>query len=141
MLKTVDLMRLNSSFKGTTGILSLDQVPICFTLEEPWLNNERNISCIPTGAYDCTWIHRPKFLLSPIVSVQGVPGRSHIQIHPGNTLNDIEGCILPGRGFATSVPGGLFIENSSLSLQKLYSLLKGEKFILNVFWISEEPKL
>lgn len=76
---------------GTFGRLSgLD----IFTLEEPWRNNQRQISCIPEGRYRCKRIMSPKF--GNVFEITNVSGRSHILIHKGNTIDDVEGCVLVG---------------------------------------------
>jgi len=68
---------------------------VCYTLEEPWKNNEPRISCIPPGVYR---VARHDSDRHPHTwRVEGVPGRSGILFHPGNTTWDTEGCILVGR--------------------------------------------
>ena len=37
---------------GTNGTLTLNGHFVCFTLELPWKENKRNISCIPEGKYE-----------------------------------------------------------------------------------------
>jgi hypothetical protein len=64
------------------------------TLELPWKNNERRISCIPEGKYKAKPHISPKF--GRCFWIQDVPGRSEILIHPGNFTSQILGCILPG---------------------------------------------
>lgn len=66
----------------------------CFTLELPWLNNAKNISCIPPGTYKCKKIISPS--LGECVEVQNIAGRTYIRIHKGNFTRQIKGCILVG---------------------------------------------
>ena len=73
---------------------------ICFTVERPWFNNERVVSCIPEGSYKIKAIED-----SPLLHKLGYQGRgweicdvknrSHILFHPGNSVSDSAGCILP----------------------------------------------
>lgn len=63
-------------------------------LELPWLDNQRNISCIPEGKYESKKHFSPKFERS--IWIQNVDNRSEILIHKGNFFSDIRGCILPG---------------------------------------------
>lgn len=65
-----------------------------YTLEEPWKNNEKKISCIPSGVYECATHNSIKF--SEVWKLENVPERTAILIHSGNTTDDIEGCILVG---------------------------------------------
>ena len=52
------------------------------SLELPWLDNERSVSCIPAGTYDCERIQHPKY--GHCWLVRGVVGRDGILIHIGN---------------------------------------------------------
>ena len=74
----------------------------CKSLELPWLNNQRNISCIPAGTYELKFTRSFKYPLGTY-EVQKVPNRSGIRIHIGNYATgkkvDIEGCILLGNAF------------------------------------------
>lgn len=74
----------------------------CQTLELKWLDNAKNISCVPAGKYQCKMTFSPKRLKN-VYQLQNVPGRSSIQFHSGNyaagKIKDIEGCILLGTGF------------------------------------------
>lgn len=93
----VDLRRGKETPDGTFGTLHFLGKLLCYTLEEPWRNNQRGISCIPTGRYFCT----PWRTDTPDHSKAGwrlhdVPDRKDILIHVGNTLKDTEGCILVG---------------------------------------------
>ena len=45
------LIRNTFSKKSTIGELFLNGERICDTLENPWQDNQRNISCIPEGIY------------------------------------------------------------------------------------------
>ena len=94
------LIRDTFSKKSTIGELFLNGERICDTLENPWVDNQRNISCIPEGVY-------PVRLRLPRESgtrdylhllVQEVPNRDWILFHRGNTAKDTSGCILVGLG-------------------------------------------
>lgn len=66
----------------------------CFTLELPWRDNARGISCIPAGNYSARLYDSPRHGM--VALLDGVPGRSMIEIHAGNYTTQIEGCILVG---------------------------------------------
>lgn len=68
----------------------------CLTLERPWKNNTRNISCIPKGAYQCEWKYMPNMRILTYQILE-VPGRDGIFFHYGNFVTDTDGCILLGR--------------------------------------------
>ena len=94
------LTRVCSTSKGTFGVLSENGVPLCLTCEEPWKANQRLVSCIPTGIYKV--ISRFSVKHKNHWHIQNVPGRDLILIHAGNTINDVEGCIIVGRSFGLS---------------------------------------
>lgn len=67
------------------------------TAEEEWRDNRPHISCIPTGSYRCRRGVFPR--MGETFEVTGVPGRTAILFHAGNTEADTEGCILLGQRF------------------------------------------
>jgi len=70
----------------------------CKTLELPWLDNKKNISCYPSGVYSVVKYKRPDGRWAFLV--QNVPGRSAILFHAGTYIAtskpDSEGCTLVG---------------------------------------------
>ncbi|HOX81966.1 MAG TPA: DUF5675 family protein [Chryseolinea sp.] len=80
--------------EGTNGEVRYEGILICPTIELPWLQNQRNISCIPEGRYELkkrVTQKRGQHLL-----VLNVKGRSGILIHPANDAKkDLHGCIAP----------------------------------------------
>lgn len=94
----LELIRVGSSPRGTFGVLRHGQVPFCLTLERPWVNNERHVSCIPAGRYRCRRVRSPTF--GQTFEVCDVPNRSQVLFHAGNTLEDTHGCILVGEEFS-----------------------------------------
>lgn len=97
------IVREESTDNGTFGILTLKNGFDCHTLELPWRENKRRLSCIPPGKYEAILHRSPKF--GNTVWVQDVPGRSEILIHSGNFAGDrhkglrtdVDGCILVGK--------------------------------------------
>ena len=97
----------------------------CKTIELPWKNNERKVSCIPDGVYR-TIRHRSQSY-GECFWVQDVPGRSEILIHHGNyaaSINpktgtpDTKGCILPGEKHADVNADGIPDVTSSVNTMK-----------------------
>jgi len=90
--------RYPNSEKQTIGngyVLKNDFIQFEFrTLELPWLNNKRKVSCIPTGDYKVKKRYSKKF--GNHFHIQNVKDRSYILIHKGNYYTDILGCILVG---------------------------------------------
>ena len=114
----INLLLIRDTFteKSTLGELFLNGERMCETLENPWMDNKRNISCIPEGEY-------PVRLRLPRESgtrdylhllVQEVPNRDWILFHRGNTAKDTSGCILVGIGTEQDV-----VHNSVLAMDLL----------------------
>jgi len=89
---------------------------MCDTLENPWMDNQRNISCIPKGEYKVRLrLPRESGTRDYIhLLVQEVPNRDWILFHRGNTAKDTSGCILVGLGSQQD-----FVSNSTLAMDLL----------------------
>ncbi len=93
-MERVKLTRLFHEDKQTIGRLNYGFNQIFYTLELPWKDNQRRISCIPKGIYTVVKHKSPTF--GPSFWIKDVPGRSEILIHKGNYHSNTLGCILPG---------------------------------------------
>jgi len=111
------LIRFEQDDKATLGKL-LDESGsiICYTLEDPWKSNFRNISCIPEGIYKCIKHNGTKY--QNVWKLLGVVGRSNILIHNGNYTTDTQGCILVGQNHA-EYKGVSMVNNSKNTLNKM----------------------
>jgi hypothetical protein len=91
------LNRYSFSAKSTQGILTVAQPiisPTFQTLELPKRDGKPG-SCIPMGRFPVTLYDSPHFdRLMPLIN--GIPGRSEIEIHWGDFPDDTRGCILVG---------------------------------------------
>lgn len=113
----ITLKRISYTDKGTFGVLMReDGMPLCVTLEDPWNDNQRNISCIPEGEYSAYPHNGTKY--KNVWALAKVPNRTAILIHAGNSTQDTEGCILVGRSF-----NAYTISNSRNALDYLRSVL------------------
>lgn len=116
-----DVIRLVRAYapdgEATLGKLVFPNGWECLTLELPWRENQRRISCIPEGAYSL------ELVPSPLVTrlsggkhrqaweITNVIGRSHILIHQGNYTHNTEGCLLVGSTH-TKVDKGWMVTHS-----------------------------
>ncbi len=102
-----------------------DKIFDCFTLELPWLFNERSISCIPIGTYKAKKRKSPKY--GEHVHVLGVEGRSFILIHNANYYTQLRGCIAVGDDLAFINKDDIIdVKNSVNTLKKLLTYLPNE---------------
>jgi hypothetical protein len=107
--------------KGVNGILSLGGKVICQTIELPWKENQRRISCIPEGRYELKKRYTPRF--GDHLLVKDVPGRTNILLHAFNdALAESKGCIAPV-SFCTGEGIGVF---ARVSLAKVVSIVYPE---------------
>ena len=95
--------RITSNEISTLGILYVvsDEGYIlyeCNTLELPYKDNQRNISCIPKGDYQGKKRWSEKY--GNHIHILNVPNRSFILIHPANFAKQLRGCVAVGIDFA-----------------------------------------
>tara|TARA_R110002073_G_scaffold197332_2_gene356474 strand:- start:5426 stop:5827 length:402 start_codon:yes stop_codon:yes gene_type:complete len=122
----VVLNRLTETGKETLGLITvhkeLDEVFSCKSLELPWANNKRNLSCIPKGEYQAnvrfSEQHGEHFIIN------NVEDRDYILIHAANYHFQLRGCIAVGRDYADiNKDGELDVISSRDTLDDLLSLL------------------
>ncbi|PQL95196.1 DUF5675 family protein [Apibacter adventoris] len=93
----------------------------CKTLELPWKNNRKSISCIPVGIYEAVPRTTPQ--RGKHYHIVPTEPRQWILIHAGNFYTDIKGCILIGDSYSDiNKDGYLDILNSRITLKKLIEL-------------------
>lgn len=102
------------------------------TLELPWKDNERNISCIPEGEYMVKKMHPTSKRKYQYFWVQDVPGRDSILWHPGNYTHQIRGCFLPGESFADLDRDDIIDVTNTTATLKILTALMPDKFKLTV---------
>ena len=136
MERDVRLCRLTRSDQGTEGLLLAGDFN-CKTLELPWRDNQRQVSCIPPGEYDVEMRLSNKY--GRIYWVRKVPNRTYILIHSGNYAGDkskgfkshVMGCILLGkkRGY---LAGQRAVLNSRITVRAFMRDMEYQKFKLHV---------
>lgn len=130
----VILKRIQMSDKGTLGIMLLDEIPTFVTLELPWFNNKKNVSCIPAGTYKAIKIFSHKFQKDLYV-LQDVQGRDLIELHIGNKIINTEGCILLGMNFNSEYmrsTGDYCITDSKIAFDSFMSIAPKEGFDITI---------
>ena len=114
-LTTINLLIIRDTFsdKSTIGELFINGERFCDTLENPWINNKKNVSCIPKGEYKVRLrLARESATRDYLhLLVEDVENRSYILFHIGNTPKDTSGCILVGLGSEQHV-----VYNSTLAM-------------------------
>ena len=127
--------------KVTFGKLELEWIPEhkdIYTIELPWKDNARSVSCIPQGQYNCRPYSSAKY--RNVWTLLNVPDRSSILIHAGNFASEVrlqagqhksdtEGCILVGMGIERKTP---MITKSKLALDYLREVIGAENFCIEI---------
>ena len=114
----INLLIIRDTFtdESTIGELFLNGERLCDTLENPWLDNQKNISCIPVGEYPVRLrLARESATKNYLhLLIQDVPNRNYVLFHRGNTNADTQGCVLVGLGSQQD-----FVSNSVLAMDLL----------------------
>jgi len=121
--------RFHRTEAGTSGVLLIDGQLCCYTVERPWLDNQRSVSCIPAGRYDLvvrkeqtdlTRSYRARYdFFTWHLMIKDVPNRSGIYIHSGNKPAHVKGCLCVGE----SINLNHFTGNSRKTYEPLYEKL------------------
>ena len=124
----ITLVRDASENHWTLGRLSVDGRFHCYTCEDvvrpPGEPKVPGQTAIPAGRYRVIVTVSPRFSRLAKREVRlprlvGVPGFEGILIHPGNTHEHTEGCILPGRSYS---PHG--VTQSQGAFNSLFGLIE-----------------
>lgn len=115
--------------KSTIGELFVDDVYECFTLEDVVRPMKiKGKTAISAGRYEVviTFSNRFKKLMPLLVAVPFFAG---VRIHPGNTAENTEGCILVGRTRQADFIGESKIAYNALFPKLKRACAKGKVFI------------
>ena len=130
----INLLLIRQIFteESTAGTLYLNGERVADTLENPYLDNQRNISSIPSGQYKVRLrLARESATRDYLhLLVQEVKDRSYILFHIGNTAKDTRGCILVGLSREQNR-----VNNSKLAMDLLIKeilILGGENITLTI---------
>ena len=121
------IVRLEMTSQGALGVLLLDGLIFCFTLEPD--ADEAGKLYIEPGEYVCTRFHGAKW---PNTFEILVPGHTAVLFHAGNTEADTLGCILLGSSVG-KLKGERAVLNSGATFQEFLALTKNESsFLLRI---------
>ena len=135
-MKTLVLVRNYFDHGVFSGLYDHDEgVKLCVTVERPWLDNRKNVSCVPEGDYIMHPHVSPKFGMcyalehkddSSIVSIHGPSERTHILLHKANRVCELQGCIAPGMDFGV-IKGDWAVTSSGVALDRVMKYLGNQK--------------
>ena len=114
----------------TLGTITLPSGVILASLERPWLNNQVEVSCIPSGTYRCDWLESSgSGKYNRVWHVQDVKDRTEILFHAGNFVRDTLGCVLAGMKHGV-LGGEDAVLSSKVGLQLMRDELEDQSFSL-----------
>jgi len=95
------------------------------SLERADDGNKRNISCIPSGVYNCVLEYSDKFKRD-LWEIKGVDNRSECKFHSANYWHDLNGCIALGSYFKDIDNDGFRdVLSSSKTMREFHDVLEG----------------
>lgn len=117
---------------GTNGILLIDGVKVCNTIELPWKENRSRESCIPEGTYELIKRYSRRYQWHLLLN--NVTGRNYILIHAFNdAVKESKGCIAPVFSIIGEGKGLRSKAALALLLSLLYpELEKGNKIFITI---------
>lgn len=129
---TVD--RFTSDHISTVGLVRVDGVFVCFSLEDQHRDGPKvrgktripaglyNVGLRTVGGFDARYATKFADIHHGMLHIKDVPGFEYILFHVGNTADDTEGCLLLGTGAAT-VPGRLSVAHSVDAYRTFYPMV------------------
>jgi len=120
------LQRFWRTSKFIIGLLFIDDIFECFTLENPLREIKiEEKTGIPCGTYPVEFTYSPHFdRVMPLID--SVPGFDSIRIHVGNTVpKDSAGCILVGQSASSN-----YVSSSWIAFNNLFEKIKDEKNLI-----------
>lgn len=129
MTKIARLHRNVFTASHSLGMFSYGETSMA-TIERPWLDNQRNISCIPNGEYLCKYLaSSTSGKYKGVYHLQAVPNRSGILIHAGNFMEHSTGCIILGMRSGI-LSGRQAVLSSRSAIKKLREFFECDDFTL-----------
>lgn len=104
----------------------------CAGMELPWNGNQKQISCIPLGDYECEKVGATANIPYEHIAILNVPDRSGVCIHKANFVSQLRGCLAVGdKHIDINKDNLLDITNSGKTFNVLMALLP-DKFKLEI---------
>ncbi len=115
-----------SQTSGACTVL-IDGFPVLssLSLERGWRNNERNVSCIPSGEYDLKFEYSDKFERK-LWEIKDVPNRSECKFHSANYWFQLQGCVALGlKSKDINRDNYRDVTNSTFTMNNFHKVLEG----------------
>lgn len=113
---------------GACMILNEEGIPefTSLSLERGWVDNKRNVSCLPEGQYRVMYEWSEKFQRM-LWEIKDTPGRSECKFHGANYWKQLNGCIALGLKLKDMDNDGYYdITSSGNTMKAFHQVLKNE---------------
>lgn len=130
-MKTVRIKRTFQNDKQTLGFCTVfDEQNRCLfsglSLERGWLDNNKNVSCVPKGRYILMLEYSPRFRRN-LWELKNVPNRSECKFHSANYWYELNGCISLGTSLLHIDTDGFYdVSNSRNAILSFHRVLRDE---------------
>ncbi len=136
-MNSIKIVRISSGDKAVYGEMYFNDTFLGVTVEPPWKDNKKGVSCIPSGEYSLVPHNSAKYgnvvaFHAPSLHVyandllakdEKGEYRSYCLIHSANFSYQLQGCVAPGDRFMVDGKGmPIGVANSKRTLEKLRSL-------------------
>lgn len=130
-MKTIKITRTFQNDKQTLGVCTIydEQNRAIFSglsLERGWLDNKKNISCVPKGSYDVVLEYSNAFK-KELWELKKVPNRTECKFHAANFWHQLKGCISLGSRLVDIDKDGYYdVTSSGNTMLSFHIALRGE---------------
>ena len=127
---TIRRVSLSTTCEMGVVVDAVNGLPFACCIESPWLQNQQQISCIPTGTYKCSPFTSEE---NPdVYEVKNVPNRQEILFKIGEFVGDCKGDICLGMYFSDTIQTPQ-VFSSEYAMTRLRDLIGQEDFSLVIF--------
>ena len=143
------LQRIYGGKESTIGVLFIDNVFACFTIEDEFRTVKvKGETRIPSGTYKIilrkeggkheNYLKKFPQTHKGMLWLQDIPNFQYVLIHIGNTDIDSEGCILIGDSISQNITERGAIAQSANAYARIYpiianTVIKGEMVTIEIF--------
>lgn len=143
----------NEPAMGCVGEIYVEGEFFCNTIEQPWRDNRRFVSCVPAGEYTLERFVSDKYgeVVALVNHDLGVYSRKHeagdgdryaCLIHAANWSSQLQGCIAPGKTLSwgkrsSDYASNMMVTSSRNTLKKLLAEIEADNKIL-IRWRHEK---
>jgi hypothetical protein len=120
-MRKLRLVRLTQTEEGAIGVLQIDGIAFCFTIERD--SNDQKYPQIPAGHYPVKRFHGKKWQDTFEIII---PGHTAVLFHAGNTEVDSQMCVILGRRTG-KLNGKLAVLESSAAFMDFMRALNSEQ--------------